>query len=1002
MAGSGRWIVRLTPEAVQRAGSVAGTIPLLNQGGVSFRVVRGLGLPGQILVQAVDASPAAVEKALGQNPNVAYFGFDALIIGPQAVPNDPRFQHLYGLENTGQTGGTSDADIDAPEAWEITTGSRDIVVAIIDSGVDYTHPDLAANIWTNPGEIPNNGIDDDQNGFVDDVHGYDFRNNDGDPMDDRGHGTHVAGTIAAVGNNGIGVTGINWTSSVMPLKFLDDRNQGATSDAIAAINYAVEMRKKYGVNVRVINASWGSKLDNPGLRDAIEKAGWEDILFVTAAGNGNILGRGQNNDLQPFYPASYDLDNVIAVAASDFNDRLTVFSNYGRQSVDLAAPGLGIVSTVPGGYGSRNGTSMAAPHVTGVAALFLSHVPYATALEVKEAILSGVDPVPGLRRKVATGGRLNALGTLLADPVAPRVQLDRADDITRAGGTVQEIQVTYTDNKAVSVASVDANDIYVVRSGDMAGDPIGAALIAVNNQNDGPTRTAVYRIAAPGGVWDPADNGIYEIYLRPDEVLDVNGNAAWGRLLGRFRVDVPNIGQIVVNSFDDRTDANPGDGVSDDGTGHSTLRSAIQEANAQPGENTIALSAGTYTLTLSGRGEDAAATGDLDVTDTLTIVGAGAGQTVIDANGLDRVFHVLPGASLRLVDVTVRGGRTTGEDDGAGVYNAGQLTISDSELRSNRTEGSGQGGGVYNEGVLVIERSLLAENQSANDGGGLLSATGGTANIVNSTFSGNTAAAAGGGIRNAGDLTLLNVTVALNTATGTGGGVANTGSVSLKNTLIARNTATSGDPDVSGAFTSQGNNLIGVRGSATGLADGVIGDLVGSAQTPRDPQIGPLQDNGGPTPTHALLPGSPALNAGSNVGAPATDQRNVARPQDPSDGTVDIGAFERYFVEIRGRKFVDKNGNGVQDDGEPGLAGWTIFLDLNQNGSLDAGEPSTKTSEDDPDTSDLDEAGLYAFTGLEPGAYTVVEVQQADFVQTQPRSLQLSDWGTVSVGTGPT
>ena len=192
--------------------------------------------------------------------------------------------------------------IDAPDAWNISTGSQSVVVAVIDTGVDYTHPDLAANIWTNPGEIAGNGRDDDGNGFVDDVHGYDFAEHDGDPMDDNGHGTHVAGTIAAVGNNGLGVAGVNWSASIMPLKFLNSQGPGYLSDAIRAINYATMERTRYGVNVRVMNNSWGGGGFSSAMQTAIQAASDAGILFVAAAGNS-----GTNNDASPHYPANYTL-----------------------------------------------------------------------------------------------------------------------------------------------------------------------------------------------------------------------------------------------------------------------------------------------------------------------------------------------------------------------------------------------------------------------------------------------------------------------------------------------------------------------------------------------------------------------------------------------------------------------------------------------------------------------------------------------------------------------
>ncbi|MFW6158877.1 MAG: S8 family peptidase, partial [Planctomycetota bacterium] len=270
-------------------------------------------------------------------------------ISAPVVPDDPMFSSLWGLHNTGQTGGTPDADVDAPEVWGMTTGDSSVVVAVIDTGIDYTHADLAANMWVNPGEIAGNGMDDDGNGYVDDVHGWDFRNNDNDPMDDNSHGTHVAGIIGAVGDNGLGVVGVNWDVQLMALKFLDTDGEGFISDAIDAIDYATMMKTDYGVDVVVANNSWGGEGFSSSLRDAIEASRQADIVFVAAAGNNS-----QDNDVTPNYPASYDLDNIIGAAATNHRDELASFSNYGETSVDLAAPGVSIRSTVPGGYAYKN------------------------------------------------------------------------------------------------------------------------------------------------------------------------------------------------------------------------------------------------------------------------------------------------------------------------------------------------------------------------------------------------------------------------------------------------------------------------------------------------------------------------------------------------------------------------------------------------------------------------------------------------------------------------
>lgn len=257
------------------------------------------------------------------------------------IPNDPRFSELWGLHNTGQTGGAANADVDAPEAWDLLKGNSGVVVGVIDTGVDYIHGDLQANIWVNPFEAPWDGIDNDGNGFIDDLHGINAIMLSGDPMDDHGHGTHVSGTIGAAGNNGEGVVGVNWQVKIMGLKFLSSNGSGWTSDAVTCIEYVIDMRDK-GVNIKVTNNSWGGGGYSNALYDAINELRSRGILFVAAAGNA-----GTNNDVTPRYPASYNLDNIIAVAATDHNDGLAWFSCYGATSVDLGAPGVSILSTTP-------------------------------------------------------------------------------------------------------------------------------------------------------------------------------------------------------------------------------------------------------------------------------------------------------------------------------------------------------------------------------------------------------------------------------------------------------------------------------------------------------------------------------------------------------------------------------------------------------------------------------------------------------------------------------
>jgi subtilisin family serine protease len=363
-----------------------------------------------------------------------------------ALPNDPLFGSLWAMRNTGQTGGTPYADIDATGVWNITTGSDDVVVAVIDTGIDYTHPDLAANIWTNPGEIPGNGIDDDHNGFIDDIHGYDFVDNDGDAMDEHSHGTHVAGTIGAVGNNGAGVTGINWRCKIMACRFLDENGSGSIADAIEAVNYAVAN------GAQVLSNSWGGGGYSAALAEAITNAKNNGVLFVAAAGNDSA-----NSDASPHYPSCYNIDNVIAVAATDHRDSLASFSNYGATTVHLAAPGVSILSTVlAGSYASYSGTSMATPHVSGVAALLLANDPSMNIYELKSRLVWTGDPIESLSSKTISGRRLNAYNALTTLPVTAVVSPN--SQVTWAQGFNYSI-------RWMSIAGGDTVDIYLLKAG---------------------------------------------------------------------------------------------------------------------------------------------------------------------------------------------------------------------------------------------------------------------------------------------------------------------------------------------------------------------------------------------------------------------------------------------------------------------------------------------------------------------------------------------------------
>lgn len=370
--------------------------------------VRGLGLEtdsslqSRLFVRLRLGAPAlaagvTVEQAvaaLRHDPSVRIAEPDCPLHA-SALPNDPRFPQLWGLHNTAETNGIPDVDIDAPEAWDVTTGSTDVTVAVIDTGVDYNHPDLRNNI-----------LRDEAGNLV----GWDFANGDANPMDDNNHGTHVAGTLGAEGNNAVGVIGVSPTVRIMPVKFLGADGSGSTSNAILAIDFALAH------GARILNCSWGGGGLSQLLLEAIQRAQQAGVLVVAAAGN-----EGVNNDETPSYPANYNqfCDNVLSIAATDNRDELAGFSNYGRDTVDLCAPGVGIVSTLPGNnYGSLSGTSMAAPHVSGTAALLLARYPHLTVAHLRQRLLCNTDPIPELASKVPAR-RLNAAQALVDDPTAP-------------------------------------------------------------------------------------------------------------------------------------------------------------------------------------------------------------------------------------------------------------------------------------------------------------------------------------------------------------------------------------------------------------------------------------------------------------------------------------------------------------------------------------------------------------------------------------------------------
>lgn len=490
-----------------------------------------------------------------------------------ATPNDTRYNELWGLHNTGQTGGTADADIDAPEAWQISTGSLKVVVAVIDTGVDYRHPDLYKNIWINQAEIPTavravlvdtdgdglitfwdlnepvnqgvgkirdlngngyvdggdllypyttdglggwkDGLDPDENGLVDDLIGWDFLattgnpNGDNDPLDDHNHGTHVAGTIGAIGNNGLGVVGVNWKTLIMPLKFLSASGSGSDFDAALAINYATSM------GVPISNNSWGGAGSSSMLSSAIAAANAAGSLFVAAAGNA-----GKNLNTNPSYPASYTHPNIVAVAASDRDDLRASFSNYSATRVHLAAPGTSILSTTRnGGYAKYSGTSMATPHVAGAAALLLAGNPDLSLSELKQTLMQTVDLKPAFATTTISGGRLNVARALEAVAASPTTDIRLIQVVALGANLTIQYEIAHTAAPPFQISAYRSHDMLGAGSEDVLLGTIdvaqSAALVPGFHTLVVPIGTGAGAIALPGAGRAEVDDD-YHILLVAD------------------------------------------------------------------------------------------------------------------------------------------------------------------------------------------------------------------------------------------------------------------------------------------------------------------------------------------------------------------------------------------------------------------------------------------------------------------------------------------------------
>jgi subtilisin family serine protease len=459
------------PAATPKALNAQQTAVLKNAG---LAVVKGYSAhPGLVVLDNVEQpfAPRGGYQPINQDPVVKLKEKISLLkdsglfhyVQPDYVyrrtldATDPSYvdETMWGHKNTGQAGGVVNADSDIDLAWDLTTGSKDVLVAVIDTGVRYTHQDLAEQMWVNAGEIPDNGVDDDLNGWIDDIHGINALVDSGDPLDVDDHGTGVAGVIGAQTND-VGIVGVNWDVQIMGCKFLGAFG-GLDSDGIECIDYAVEM------GAHIINASWGGGPFSQALFDSIANAQNNGVLFVAAAGND-----GLNTDIFPHFPSNYELDNIISVGAMDRFDRLANFSNYGNVTVDIVAPGVEIYTTGSGDiagagntvppdedYDFFDGTSFSAPYVAGVAALVKSLFPDSQAREIKKRILSSAVPAPAYSSKVGTNGRLNAFEALNVQPDGVlEVTVIPPSQSVLLLGTTQTFVVRVTDLVGVRDATV--------------------------------------------------------------------------------------------------------------------------------------------------------------------------------------------------------------------------------------------------------------------------------------------------------------------------------------------------------------------------------------------------------------------------------------------------------------------------------------------------------------------------------------------------------------------
>ncbi|GET35334.1 S8 family serine peptidase [Microseira wollei] len=934
-------------------------------------------------------------RSLTADQAIATFGNDSrieyiernYIRSLDATPNDPSFNQLWGLNNTGQTGGKLDADIDAPEAWNIQTGNN-VVVGVIDTGVDYNHPDLAANIWTNPGEIAGDGIDNDGNGYVDDIHGYDFSDGDSNPLDYQGHGTHVAGTIGAVGNNSTGVAGVNWSAKIMPIKIFPNATD---FNIVKAIEYSANM------GVKVTNNSWGGGPGSAALKDAIQYAGSKGQLFIAAAGND-----ATNTDIFPHYPSGFNLDNIISVAATDHNDALAYFSNYGATSVDLGAPGDNIYSTLPNNsYGTYSGTSMATPHVAGVASLIWSQYPNLTAPQVKDRILNFADPIAALNGKTVTGGRLNAFNSLLLQPGKGAISGIKWNDKDVDG---------IKDNNESGLAGwkiyLDQNNNGKLDPGETSTTTDASGAYSLINLQPG-----TYTVAeVPQPDWEQTfpTGGTHAVNVAANQIVD---NINFGNRDTNFGV----IKGTQWNDLD-------GDGIKDIGEPGLSNRTTYIDQNKNgvfdPGELSAQTDAnGNYTFTDLATGTYQV--GAVPQTGWQPTFPSGGVQTVTLSKGeietkIDFGNKALPGEiqGIKWKDTDGDGAKDASETGLAGwtIFLDADF---DGILDPGETFTTTGVNGEYSFKNLAPDTYTVAEvvkqgwtqtspgapgNKSFETGNFTSWQTLGNTSIQTAAYGatptdGTYDALITNGVGSVSDTALESFAgLAAGSLDALGNGNATEGSVITQTISVPKGAkltfdwnflTNEGTPSFFNDFafvaigSNPSNTLANTKSSfvtsptifeeETGF--GTFSQTFTTAGT-YTVAVG-MVDVGDTGFDSGLLVDNFSLT--DDAGNPLPGSHTITINPGQTVKGVDFGN-KALSGEIKGIKWNDQNGDGVQDPDEPGLANWTIYLDANQNSKLDQGEIAVVT----------DANGNYAFTDLEPGTYTVAEVMQNGWQQTTP------------------